>query len=219
MKKMKMTIKDAVKYSQNRSNDVAIHVPTKELYSKVVEYLDSMGYVWYGGVPLEEDRFTLYDDACVKIYDKPDYDKSVTINPYEYHYECCDKIIELIEEEPELTIVIKSDGKKVVTAECSGIKVESHCNTNLDEFSNKEGAYLVLGRLFKELNSKSIHKGDIVEVETVINGAPKDTIGIQGIVTGNKDGEIIVNFPVAICGSYRWSYSEEELKLVEKADS
>lgn len=214
MKTMKMTIKDAVEYSQKHT--AAIHVPTKELYSKVIKCLDSMGYVWYDGIPLKEDRFTLYGDACVKIYDKPDYDRDVTIDSYAYHSICTREIIELIEEEPELTIVIKSDGKKVVTAECNGIKVESRCNTNLDKFSNKEGAYLVLDRLFKELNSKSIHKGDIVEVVKAIHCSPEEAIGIQGIVTGNKDGEITVNFPVAICGSYRWSYSEEELKLVKK---
>ena len=217
MKKMKMTIKDAVKYSQNPSNNVAIHVPTKELYDKVIKYLENLGYMWYGWECLAENRFYYCNNPCVKIYDEPSSDRAVTIHPYEYHYEYCDKIIELIEEEePELTIVIKSDGKKVVTAECNGIKVESRCNTNLDEFSNKEGAHLVISRLFKELGSKSIHKGDIVEVVKAIHGSPEEAIGIQGIVTRNKDGEITVNFPVAICGSYHWSYSEEELKLVKK---
>ena len=211
MKKMKMTIKDAVKYSQNPNNDAAIHVPTRELYDKVIKYFENLGYIWYGGAPLKEDRFTRYDDACVKIYDK-----DVSIGSYVCHEQYSDEIIELIEEEPELTIVIKSDGKKVVTAECNGIKVESRCNTNLDEFSNKEGAHLVISRLFKELDSKSIHKGDIVEVVKAIHCSPEEAIGIQGIVTRNKDGEIIVNFPVAICGSYRWSYSEDELKLVKK---
>lgn len=217
MKKMKMTIKDAVKYSQNPSNDVAIHVPTKELYDKVIKYLENLGYMWYGGMCLAVNRFNSYHSPCVKIYDEPLSDRDVTIYPYVYRENYSDEIIELIEEEePELTIVIKSDGKKVVTAECNGIKVESRCNTNLDKFSNKEGAYLVLGRLFKELNSKSIYKGDIVEVVKAIHCSPEEAIGIQGIVTGNKDGEITVNFPVAICGSYHWSYSEEELKLVKK---
>ena len=213
-----MTIKDAVEYSQKHI--ATMHVPTKELYNKVIKHLDSMGYVWYGGIPLDEDRFTFYDDACVKIYEKPDCDKSVTINPYEYHYECGDEIIELIEEEPELTIVIKSDGKKVVTAECNGIKVESHCNTNLDKFSNKEGAHLVISRLFKELNSKSIHKGDIVEVVKAIHCSPEELVGIQGIVTRTDvyevEGIIRVKFPVAICNCYCWDYSEDELKLVKK---
>ena len=211
MKKMKMTIKDAVKYSQNPNNNVAIHVPTRELYDKVIKYLENLGYTWYGGVCLAENRFYYCNNPCVKIYDK-----DVSIGSYVCHELFSDEIIELIEEEPELTIVIKSDGKKVVTAECNGIKVESRCNTNLDEFSNKEGAHLVISRLFKELDSKSIHKGDIVEVVKAIHGSPEEAIGIQGIVTRNKDGEIIVNFPVAICGSYRWSYSEDELKLVKK---
>ena len=214
MKKMKMAIKDAVEYSWK--HDVAIHVPTKELYDKVIKYLENLGYMWYGGMCLAENRFNYCNNPCVKIYDEPSSDRGVAIHSYAYHELFSDEIIELIEEEPELTIVIKSDGKKVVTAECNGIKVESRCNTNLDNFSNKEGAYLVLGRLFKELNSKSIHKGDIVEVVKAIHCSPEEAIGIQGIVTGNKDGEITVNFPVAICGSYRWSYSEEELKLVKK---
>jgi hypothetical protein len=218
MKKMKMTIKDAVKYSQNHSNDVAIHVPTRELYDKVIKYLENLGYMWFnGGYLTKKDKFSSKTSPCVKIYDKPDYDRNVTIDSYVYHEHCSDEIIELIEEEPELTIVIKSDGKKVVTAECNGIKVESHCNTNLDKFSNKEGAYLVLGRLFKELNSKSIHKGDIVEVETVTNGAPKDTIGLQGIVTEIDGTYIGVKFPTKISGAYHWGYSEKELKLIRKA--
>ena len=50
----------------------------------------------------------------------------------------------------------------------------------------------------------------------LVKSTDEESIGIQGIVTGNKDGEITVNFPVAICGSYYWSYSEEELKLVKK---
>ena len=220
---MKMTIKDAVEYSQNHKNDVAIHVPTKELYNKVVKYLEELGYIWYDGVPLEEDRFTLYDDACVKIYDKPDYDKYVTINPYEYHYECCDKIIELIEEAPELTIIIKSDGHKIITAECNGIKVQSSCNDS-DVFSNEGGSHLAINRLFNALDKKAkestIEKGDIVEVVKAIHCSPKEAIGIQGIVTSTDvDGIIKVKFPVAICNGYCWNYLEDELKLVKKVDS
>ena len=215
MKKMKMTIKEAVEYSWK--HDVSIHVPTRELYDKVIKYLENLGYMWYGGTCLEENRFNYCNNPCVKIYDEPRYDKSVTIDPYAYHELFSNEIIELVEEEePELTIVIKSDGKKVVTAECNGIKVESRCNTNLDKFSNKEGAHLVISRLFKELDSKSIHEGDIVEVVKATHCSPEEAIGIQGIVTRNKDGEIMVNFPVAICGYYRWSYSEDELKLVKK---
>ena len=214
-----MTIKDAVKYSQNPSNDVAIHVPTKELYDKVIKYLENLGYMWFGGMCLAENRFNSYHNSCVKIFDEPLSDKDVTINSYAYHEHCSDEIIELIDGDKELTITIKSDGHKIITAECNGIKVQASCNDS-DVFSNVGGSHLAINRLFNALDKKAkestIHKGDIVEVETVINGAPKDTIGIQGIVTGNKDGEITVNFPVAICGSYRWSYSEEELKLVKK---
>ena len=61
----------------------------------------------------------------------------------------------------------------------------------------------------------SIHKGDIVEVETVINGAHKDTIGLQGIVTEiNEVGAITVKFPVSVGCSHKWSYAEDELKLI-----
>ena len=213
-----MKIKDAVKYSQNPCNNVAIHVPTRELYDKVIKYLENLGYMWYGGMCLAENRFNYCNNPCVRIYDKPLYDKSVTIDPYVYHELFSDEIIELIEEEePELTIVIKSDGKKVVTAECNGIKVESRCNTNLDKFSNKEGAHLVISRLFKELDSKSIHKGDIVEVVKAIHCSPEEAIGIQGIVTEISEvGIIAVKFPVSVGGSHEWFYAEDELKLVKK---
>ena len=119
----------------------------------------------------------------------------------------------------ELTITIKSDGHKIITAECNGIKVQASCNDS-DVFSNVGGSHLAINRLFDALDKKAkestIEKGDIVEVVKAIHCSPEEAIGIQGIVTGNKDGEITVNFPVAICGSYRWSYSEEELKLVKK---
>ena len=41
MKKMK--IKEAVEYSWE--HDVAIHVPKRKLYDKLVKYLDSVGYI------------------------------------------------------------------------------------------------------------------------------------------------------------------------------
>lgn len=224
MKKMKMTIKDAVEYSQNPSNDVAIHVPTRELYDKVIKYLENLGYTWYDGMCLAENRFNSYHNPCVKIYDEPLSAKDVTIDSYGYHEHCSDEIIELIEEEePELTITIKSDGHKIITAECNGIKVQASCNDS-DVFSNVGGSHLAINRLFDALDKKAkestIEKGDIVEVVKAIHCSPEEAIGIQGIVTSTDvdavEGIIKVNFPVAIRGSYRWNYSEDELKLVKK---
>lgn len=223
MKKMKMTIKDAVEYSQNPNNDVAIHVPTKELYNKVVKYLEELGYIWCDGECLTEDRFGLHKDSCVKIYDKVDCDRDVTIDSYVYHSMRTHEIIELIEEEPELTITIKSDGHKIITAECNGIKVQASCNDS-DVFSNVGGSHLAINRLFNALDKKAkeptIEKGDIVEVVKAIHCSPKEAIGIQGIVTSTNvyevEGIIKVKFPVAICNCYCWDYSEDELKLVKK---
>ena len=211
MKKMKMTIKDAVKYSQNRSNDVAIHVPTKELYNKVVKYLEELGYIWGDGKPiLKNDRFNEENDLCIKIYDKPSRDKYVYVAGYSYFKSIfTGGVVELVDEDKELTITIKSDGHKIITAECNGIKVQASCNDS-DVFSNVGGSHLAINRLFDALDKKAkestIENGDIVEVVKAIHCSPEEAIGIQGIVTGNKDGEITVNFPVAICGSYRWSY-------------
>ena len=67
---------------------------------------------------------------------------------------------------------------------------------------------------------KAIEKGDIVEVVKAIHCSPEESIGIQGIVTSTDvyevDGIIKVKFPVVICDSYCWNYSEDELKLVKK---
>ena len=217
MKKMK--IKEAVEYSWK--HDVAIHVPKRKLYDKLVKYLDSVGYMWYGGKPiLKNDRFNEENDLCIKIYDKPSRDKDVSVGGYSYFKSICmGGIVEFVDEDKELTITIKSDGHKIITAECNGIKVQASCNDS-DVFSNVGGSHLAINRLFNALDKKAkestIEKGDIVEVVKAIHCSPEEAIGIQGIVTGNKDGEITVNFPVAICGSYHWSYSEEELKLVKK---
>ena len=211
-----MTIKEAVEYSWK--HDVAIHVPKRKLYDKLVKYLDSVGYMWYGGKPiLKNYRFKEENDFCIKIYDKPSRDKDVSVGSYRNLKSICmGGIVELVD---ELTITIKSDGHKIITAECNGIKVQASCNDS-DVFSNVGGSHLAINRLFNALDKKAkestIEKGDIVEVVKAIHCSPEEAIGIQGIVTGNKDGEITVNFPVAICGSYHWSYSEEELKLVKK---
>ena len=76
----------------------------------------------------------------------------------------------------------------------------------------------MLSRLFKELDKDlPIHKGDIVEVVKVIRSQPKDTTGLQGIVTEISEvGIIAVKFPVSVGGSHEWFYAEDELKLVKK---
>ena len=219
----KMTIKEAVEYSWN--HDVAIHVPKRKLYDKLVKYLDSVGYMWYGGKPiLKYDRFNEENDLCVKIYDKPSRDKDVYVEGYSYFKSIrMGGVVELVDEDKELTITIKSDGHKIITAECNGIKVQASCNDS-DVFSNVGGSHLAINRLFNALDKKAkestIEKGDIVEVVKAIHCSPEEAIGIQGIVTSTDvyevDGIIKVKFPVAICNCYCWNYSEDELKLVKK---
>ena len=216
----KMTIKEAVEYSWK--HDVAIHVPTRKLYDKLVRYLDSLNYMWYGGkFILKNDRFDEEKDLCIKVYDKPSRDKDVTVDDYSY----CKNIstggvIELVDEDKELTITIKSDGHKIITAECNGIKVQASCNDS-DVFSSVGGSHLAINRLFNALDKKAkestIEKGDIVEVVKAIHCSPEELIGIQGIVTSTDvEGIIKVKFPVAICNCYCWNYSDDELKLVKK---
>ena len=219
----KMTIKEAVEYSWK--HDVAIHVPKRKLYDKLVKYLDSVGYMWYGGKPiLKNDRFNEENDLCVKIYDKPSRDKDVSVEGYSYFKSTCTGgVVELVDEDKELTITIKSDGHKIITAECNGIKVQASCNDS-DVFSNVGGSHLAINRLFNALDKKvkesTIEKGDIVEVVKAIHCSPEEAIGIQGIVTSTDvygvEGIIRVKFPVAFCNCYFWNYSEDELKLVKK---
>ena len=219
----KMTIKEAVEYSWK--HDVAIHVPKRKLYDKLVKYLDSVGYMWYGGKPiLKNDRFNEENDLCIKIYDKPSRDKDVSVEGYSYFKSTCTGgVVELVDEDKELTITIKSDGHKIITAECNGIKVQASCNDS-DVFSNVGGSHLAINRLFNALDKKAkestIEKGDIVEVVKTIHCAPEESIGIQGIVTSTDvyevEGIIRVKFPVAFCNCYCWDYSEDELKLVKK---
>lgn len=219
----KMTIKEAVEY--NWKHDVAIHVPTRELYDKLVKYLDSLGYMWYGGKPiLKNDRFNEENDLCIQIYDKPSRDKDVSVGGYSYFKSICTGgVVELVDEDKELTITIKSDGHKIITAECNGIRVQASCNDS-DVFSNVGGSHLAINRLFNALDKKAkestIEKGDIVEVVKAIHCSPEEAIGIQGIVTSTDvyevEGIIEVKFPVAICNSYYWTYSADELKLVKK---
>ena len=215
-----MTIKEAVEYSWK--HDVAIHVPKRKLYDKLVKYLDSVGYMWYGSkLILKNDRFNEENDLCIKIYDKPSRDKDVYVAGYSYFKSICmGGVVELVD---ELTITIKSDGHKIITAECNGIKVQASCNDS-DVFSNVGGSHLAINRLFNALDKKAkestIEKGDIVEVVKAIHCSPEESIGIQGIVTSTDvyevEGIIEVKFPVAICNSYCWNYSEDELKLIRK---
>ena len=212
-----MTIKEAVEYSWN--HDVAIHVPKRKLYDKLVKYLDSLGYMWYGSkLILKNDRFNEENDLCIKIYDKPSRDKDVYVAGYSYFKSICmGGVVELVD---ELTITIKSDGHKIITAECNGIKVQASCNDS-DVSSNVEGSHLAINRLFNALDKKAkestIEKGDIVEVVEAIHSQPKDIIGLQGIVTEIDElGVITVKFPVSVGCSHKWAYTKEELKLIRK---
>lgn len=215
----KMTIKEAVEY--NWKHDVAIHVPKRKLYDKLVKYLDSLGYMWHGGKPiLKNDRFNEENDLCIKIYDKPSRDKDVSVDGYSYFNSICTGgVVELVDEGKELTITIKSDGHKIITAECNGIKVQASCNDS-DVFSNVGGSHLAINRLFNALDKKAkestIEKGDIVEVVKAIHSQPKDTIGLQGVVTASYNNCMVVEFPVKINGDNGWGYAESELKLIRK---
>ena len=120
----------------------------------------------------------------------------------------------------ELTITIKSDGHKIITAECNGIKVQASCNDS-DVFSNVGGSHLAINRLFNALDKKAkestIEKGDIVEVVEAIHCSPEESIGIQGIVTEiDEFGVITVKFTVSVGCSHKWAYTKEELKLIRK---
>lgn len=123
-----------------------------------------------------------------------------------------------------LTITIKSDGYKVVSASCKDITVEAKCN-DTDTFNLSKGSHMALKRLIdkmkesaKEDNSNKIEKGDIVEILEVGNAFLSATIGIQGIVT-ESDGNLCarVKLPIMCTGDKQWLYNINNLKLIRKA--
>ena len=69
----------------------------------------------------------------------------------------------------------------------------------------------------KEDNSNKIERGDIVELLPTDCIAPKEFIGLQGIVVEN-DSVPFVKFPISLSdGRYHWACIEKDLKLIRKA--
>lgn len=118
-----------------------------------------------------------------------------------------------------LTITIQSDGHKVVSASCKDITVEAKCN-DTDTFNLSKGSHMALKRLIdkmKESKSNKIEKGDIVELLPTDHTAPKEFIGLQGIVVEN-DSVPYVKFPISLSdGRYHWACIKKDLKLIRKA--
>ena len=121
-----------------------------------------------------------------------------------------------------LTITIKSDGHKVVSASCNDITVEAKCN-DTDTFNLSKGSHMALRRLIDKMNepvkedrSNKIEKGDIVEILDTNYPSIKETIGLQGIVMGDSDCPW-VKLPINVCERNVWAYAINNLKLIRKA--
>ena len=118
-----------------------------------------------------------------------------------------------------LTITIKSDGYKVVSASCNDITVEAKCN-DTDTFNLSKGSHMALNRLIDKMNepikSNKIEKGDIVEILDTNYPSIKETIGLQGIVMEDNDCPWI-KLPSIVNGYNVWAYNINNLKLIHKA--
>ena len=207
----KMSMKKAVEYSLDKR--IVIHTPTQEVYDRLEKYAKKHGLVWFNC-----NNFPEYgSDTCVEISVN-----EVWYCNIDFYRDKGYEIIEL-ESPDELTITIHSDGHKVVSATCNDITVEAKCNYT-DTFNLSKGSHMALKRLIdkmnepvKEDNSNKIEKGDIVELLPTDHTAPKEFIGLQGIVVEN-DSVPYVKFPISLSdGRYRWACIKKDLKLIRKA--
>ena len=203
-----MTMEKAVKYSLNK--DIVIHVPTQELWDSLENYVKKNNLPW-----LSRNWFPEYGyNTCIKL--------STTYTQYcgvDWYHDKGYEIIEL-ESPDEITITINSDGHKVVSASCNDITIEAKCS-DTDTFNLSKGTHMALERLINKMNesakSNKIGKGDIVELLPTDHTAPKEFIGLQGIVVEN-DSVPYVKFPISISGGrYHWACIKKDLKLIRKA--
>ena len=207
----KMSIEKAVEYSLDKM--IVIHTPTQEIYDRLEKYARAHGLAWLG-----INHFPEYKgDTCINV--------SATYTQYckvEFYRDGGYEIIEL-ESPDEITITINSDGHKVVSASCKDITVEAKCNDS-DTFNLSKGSHIALKRLIDKMNepvkedrSNKIEKGDIVELLPTDRTAPKEFIGLQGIVMDN-DSVPFVKFPIKLRnGLSTWACIEKDLKLICKA--
>ena len=120
-----------------------------------------------------------------------------------------------------LTITIKSDGHKVVSASCKDITATAKCN-DTDTFNLSKGTHMALNRLIDKMNESvnddsKFKVGDIVEIISNSICAWDESIGLQGIITDITRDYFTVTFPVKICDFYDWNYLSKDLKLIRKA--
>ena len=204
----KMTMEKAVEYCKGKR--VAVHTPTQEVYDKFGKYVDKSEYRWLPRNYFPENgKYT-----CVNLENGHSY-----YAYYDYYKGVHWEIVELIPDN-SLTITIKSDGYKKVTATCNDITATAKCN-DTDTFNLSKGSHMALKRLIDKMNesikSNKIEKGDIVELLPTDHTAPKEFIGLQGIVVEN-DSVPYVKFPISLSdGRYRWACIKKNLKLIRKA--
>ena len=203
----KMTMEKAVEYCKNKR--VAIHTPTQEVYDNLGSYVDKSEYRWLSRNYFPENgKYT-----CVNL------ENGYTCYAYYDYYKGARwEIVELIPDN-SLTITIKSDGHKVVSASCNDITVEAKCN-DTDTFNLSKGSHMALKRLIDKMNepikSNKIEKGDIIEILDTDYPPIKETIGLQGIVMEDDDCPW-VKLPINVCERNVWAYDINNLKLIRKA--
>ena len=205
-----MTMEKAVECSLDKR--IVIHTPTQEVYNRLEKYAKAHGIVWFNC-----NNFPEYGrDTCVEISVN-----EVWYCNIDFYRDRGYEIIEL-ESPNELTITIKSDGHKIVSATCNDITATAKCN-DTDTFNISKGSHMALKRLIdkmnepvKEDNSNKIEKGDIVEIIGTGITYLEETIGLQGIVM--EDSEVpFVKLPIEVMGDNVWAYDITDMKLIRKA--
>ena len=121
-----------------------------------------------------------------------------------------------------LTITIKSDGHKIVSANCNDITVKAKCN-DTDTFNLSKGTHMALKRLIDKMkesvNDDSKFKvGDIVEIIDTEVSFLSPSIGLQGIIIGfGHSDRPFVKLPINVNDDNTWAYNINNLKLIRKA--
>ena len=213
----KMSIEKAVEYSLDK--EIVIHTPTQEIYDRLEKYAREHDLDWLGINRISHiNHFTEYKgDTCINL--SSIYTQYCNV---EFYHDEGFEIIEL-ESPNEITITIHSDGHKVVSASCNDITATAKCN-DTDTFNLSKGSHMALKRLIDKMNepvrkdnSNKIEKGDIVELLSTDHTAPREFIGLQGIVMDN-DSVPFVKFPIKLRnGLSTWVCMKKYLKLIRKA--
>ena len=204
-----------------------LHTPTQEIYDRLMEELEELGYVWRSPVSpkVSHSYWGNYKGntiVCCGFYgdNGVSYDRlGGSTNEGRSVLEITLEDFKGSEQEEHMKITIETDGHHKTTAECNGITAESLCNPT-DEFKLPKGVHMAVQRLLEKLEEPEedtgFHVGDIVKVvanEFDLSGNP---IGLQGVVVSNVAIGVAVKIPIY---KYPMHFYNRELKLIRRGNN